>query len=149
MSKSALPQGLQSRARIRLQEHYDRLWSATKGKIRAGDIEVDPILAAGRPDRRRGLTLVTLPSPNVRQRVAAFLERLREVEPDQYYYAPSEFHVTVLSLFTATIEYQRSKWSGWTESHRRLGLGTAAFCCWNHTRGKWCPQPDFHRQPGV
>ena len=27
------------------------------------------------------------------------------------------------------VSYAPGKWSGWTESHRRLGLGTAIFCC--------------------
>lgn len=87
----------------RLQAHYDRLWSGAIGRIRAGDIEADPVLAAGRPDRRRGLTVIARPGPEVRRRVAAFLGRLRAVEPNQHYYARMELHVTVLSLFTATV----------------------------------------------
>lgn len=106
MSKSGPTQVLQSGARVRLQERYDRLWSVTIGKIQAGNIEPDPILAAGLQDRRRGLTVVALPSPHVRHHVAALLGQLRDIEPDQHYYAPSELHVTVLSLFTATLEYE-------------------------------------------
>jgi len=34
--------------------------------------------------------------------VALFLREIRRLEPDQYYYSPSEFHLTILSLFTAT-----------------------------------------------
>ena len=47
------------------------------------------------------------------------------------------------------MSYIPEKWSGRTESHRRLGLGTAVFWLLNHTREKWCPQPDSHQQPGV
>jgi 2'-5' RNA ligase len=39
--------------------------------------------------------------------VAAFLSELRRLEQDQHYYAPSELHVTVLPLFTATVEHER------------------------------------------
>jgi len=91
--------------RTGLRERYDRLWSAAVGALRAGRPETDPVLAAGMPDRRRGLTLVARPSPPVRRRVAAFLDGLREIEPEQHYYAPSELHVTVLSLFTATVDH--------------------------------------------
>jgi len=91
--------------RKRLREQYDRLWTAGIRKIRSGQIEIDPILAAAEPDRRRGLTVVARPGPAVRHRVAAFLSRLRGLEPDQYFYAPAEFHVTVLSLFTATVKH--------------------------------------------
>jgi hypothetical protein len=94
-------------AHSRLQSRYNRLWSATIKKIRDGNIQPDPVLAPGMPDRRRGLTVIARPSSGVRQRVAAFLRQLRHLEPDQYYYAPSEFHLTVLSLFTATANYRQ------------------------------------------
>jgi 2'-5' RNA ligase len=100
-------QALSDAAHRRLQKCYDRMWSVNLGKIRSGLIEVDPILAARLPDRRRGLTVIARPSSCVRQRVMAFLNELRTMEPDQYYYVPSELHVTVLALFTATVEYQR------------------------------------------
>jgi len=37
--------------------------------------------------------------------VAVFLRELRHLEPNQYYYTASEFHLTVLSLFTATVNH--------------------------------------------
>jgi 2'-5' RNA ligase len=97
----------QGRHPNRLQNHYDRMWLATIGKIRKGDVEIDPLLAARQADLRRGLTVIARPSPAVRQRVAAFLDQLRRLEPEQYYYAPSELHVTILGLFTATVRAQR------------------------------------------
>ncbi len=91
----------------RLREHYDHLWCQAQGKIRSGQIDLDPVLQAREPDQRRGLTVIAQPSPAVQQAVASFLRALRRLEPDQYYYTPSEFHLTVLSLFTATIEVLR------------------------------------------
>ena len=90
--------------RQRLRACYDALWTASVDRIRSGRIEPDPILASGLPDRRRGLTVIAQPSSAVRRPVAAFLDRLRSLEPDQHYYLPAELHVTVLSLFTATAE---------------------------------------------
>jgi 2'-5' RNA ligase len=98
---------LKRSARDRLQDRYDRLWSATVEDLKAGSIELDPVLAMGFPDRRRGLTVMARPSRAVRQRVAAFLDELCRLEPDQHYYALSELHVTILSLFTATVEHER------------------------------------------
>jgi 2'-5' RNA ligase len=92
--------------RDRLRKHYDQLWSKAIGTIRAGRVELDPVLEGRVPDRRRGLTLIARPSPAVRKRVAAFLKELRILEPDQHYYAASELHLTVLSLFTATIHHE-------------------------------------------
>jgi 2'-5' RNA ligase len=97
---------LQNHPRDWLRERYDQLWSATVGLIREGKIELDSILASGQPDPRRGLTVIARPAPAVRQRVAAFVRELHDLEPDQYYYAPSEFHLTVLSLFTATVDHE-------------------------------------------
>ena len=96
----------QSHAWERLRKRYDQLWSGAIGRIRAGEIQIDPVLQARTPDRRRGLTLIGRPSPGVRQSVSAFLRELRRLEPDQYYYTASEFHITVLSLFTATVDFK-------------------------------------------
>ncbi|HXD00503.1 MAG TPA: 2'-5' RNA ligase family protein [Verrucomicrobiae bacterium] len=91
----------------RLQERYDKLWSAAIGKIRTGKIESDRVLAGGLIDRRRGLTLIARPSAGVREKVAAFLRELRRLEPDQYYYARADLHLTILSLFNATTAHKR------------------------------------------
>jgi 2'-5' RNA ligase len=50
------------------------------------------------------LTVIARPSPKVQHSVALFLRELRRLEPDQYYYDASEFHLTVLSLFTARVD---------------------------------------------
>jgi hypothetical protein len=52
-----------------LRGRYDQLWSATVGLIREGKIELDSILASGRLDPRRGLTVIARPSSAVRQRL--------------------------------------------------------------------------------
>ncbi len=88
--------------RNRLRLRYDEMWSTTIGKIRSGQVELDPVLAAQAGDERRGLTVVARPSAPVRRRAQALVRQMRQIEPDQYYYAASELHVTILSLFTAT-----------------------------------------------
>jgi 2'-5' RNA ligase len=88
----------------RMHKLYDRLWSAGLRRIRAGTVELDRVLQAQTPDQRRGLTLIARPSPAVRKYVAGWLRELQGLEPDQYYYADAEFHVTILSLFTATVD---------------------------------------------
>jgi 2'-5' RNA ligase len=85
----------------RLRKRYDDLWSAAIGKIRTGKIESDRVLGAGLMDRRRGLTLIARPSADVRKKVMTFLRELRRLESDQYYYAASDLHLTILSLFGA------------------------------------------------
>jgi 2'-5' RNA ligase len=89
----------------RLRLLYDGLWASARERIRSGAVDLDPVLQAREPDRRRGLTVVARPSPALRRTLAQFLHELRRLEPDQYYYTPSEFHLTILSLFTATVEH--------------------------------------------
>ncbi|HYG33538.1 MAG TPA: 2'-5' RNA ligase family protein, partial [Clostridia bacterium] len=105
MNREEPNEGLQSGVRERLREHYDQLWSATIEKIRAGKVEVDPTLEARLADKRRGLTVIAQPEQEVQQGMMAFLAELKELEPDQHYYSPASFHLTVLSLFTATIDH--------------------------------------------
>jgi len=90
----------------RLRKRYDQLWLRAFARIRTGKIDRDPVLEARTPDRRRGCTVIVRPSAAVKKSVALFLRELRRLEPDQYYYAVSEFHITVLSLFTATVDFE-------------------------------------------
>jgi 2'-5' RNA ligase len=90
-----------------LQERYDQLWTSAAGRTRSGDIEIDPVLARGQSDRRRGLTLLFRPSPPVVDRVESLLNEIRGLEPEQHYYQPSELHSTFLTLFTAVVDSAR------------------------------------------
>jgi hypothetical protein len=107
MAKSGPVQKVQNVIHRRLRKCYDQLWLSALGRIRTGKIDMDPVLQARAPDRRRGLTIIARPAPAVRYSVASFLRGLRRLEPDQYYYTRSELHQTVLSLFTATLDFER------------------------------------------
>jgi 2'-5' RNA ligase len=107
MRKRGSPPATQKSSRRRLRKRYDNLWSAAIGKIRTGKIESDRVLAGGLVDRRRGLTLIARPSADVREKVARFLGELRRLEPEQYYYARADLHLTILSPFTATTAHKR------------------------------------------
>jgi len=89
-----------------LQERYDQLWVQSSERIRSGKVEIDPILAQGQSDQRRGMTLLFRPSPRVQEQVAECLEEIRQLEPDQHYYHPSELHITFLSLFSASEDHE-------------------------------------------
>ncbi len=106
MIKSASTRAPENATRQMLRRCYDRLWWAGIARIRAGKVELDPVLQARVPDKRRGLSVMARPCRAVRQNVALFLKELGRLEPDQYYYTASELHITILSLFTATIEHR-------------------------------------------
>jgi len=90
-----------------LIERYQQLWDGTIDLVRQGEIKLDPLLASRVPDQRHCLTVLIRPSTEIQQSVVRFLNELRRVDPGQYYYQPAELHVTVLSLFTATMEYEK------------------------------------------
>ncbi len=90
-----------------LQERYTGLWNGAIDEVREGRVTIDPLLASREPDRRRCITLLARPAADLQRSVTEFLNELRALDPEQYYYDPSELHVTVLSLFTATLDHER------------------------------------------
>jgi 2'-5' RNA ligase len=86
---------------------YNMLWDTSYNAVSQGDIEIDDLISHPEADKRRGLTLIFRPTDAVKQSILTFLNELRRIEPDQYYYPETSLHFTVLSLFTATVEHQR------------------------------------------
>lgn len=86
-----------------LCEFYDSLWRKAIGHFNdTGQVWVDPHLADKRGDRRLGLSVIGRLSSEVVGEFSTLLRELASVAPNQYFYRPDEFHITVLSLFTAT-----------------------------------------------
>lgn len=84
---------------MKLQALYEKLYTESLPQIRNENHEIDRILDAP-IDNRYGLSLIIQPSKAVEQEVSQFLSQLRKTEPAQYYYAPSQIHVTVLSIIS-------------------------------------------------
>lgn len=72
-------------------------------------IQIAPFLDDLKKDLRRGLTLIVRPSPQVTRQLTAVNERLREVAPCHFYYEPSRFHFTIISLITACETFDLTK----------------------------------------
>ena len=87
-----------------LQDRYDEMWQAAQAAFAAAAPDLDHHLLDKAHEPRRGATLLIRPHAAVAGAVAQALARLRQLEPDQHYYAPEELHVTVLSLFTGTAD---------------------------------------------
>jgi 2'-5' RNA ligase len=88
-----------------LAAHYDTLWTEASPTVESGGAILDPWLVRPGDDARRGVTLLARPSEAVSRLLTAFVERLRAMEPEQYYQPASDLHHTVLSLFTATADH--------------------------------------------
>lgn len=86
---------------------YDMLWNTSFDAVSRGEIDIDPHITHPESDHRRGLTLIIRPSPSFVEKILSFLDEIKKLEPDQYYYSASNLHFTVLSLFTATTDFQQ------------------------------------------
>jgi 2'-5' RNA ligase len=87
-----------------LQSRYDTIWHEAVPALARGDVACDAQLAAGN-DPRRGLTLIARPDTQLAASFSALLDRLTDIEPAQYRHPIADMHVTVLSLFTATVNH--------------------------------------------
>jgi 2'-5' RNA ligase len=88
-----------------LAAHYDAMWTEAAASVQAGGATLDPQVVALADDARRGVTLLARPAAAVAHALSALAERLRAMEPEQYYQPASDLHHTILSLFTATADY--------------------------------------------
>ncbi|OKL40076.1 2'-5' RNA ligase family protein [Pontibacter flavimaris] len=84
-----------------LQTHYNKLWEKSRAGFEAGIFDLDPRIDAPTDDRL-GLTLLTRPSSEVRERIRTFLGELQQVAPEQYFYPDTDLHITVLSIISCT-----------------------------------------------
>lgn len=89
-----------------LAQHYEGLWRTALASFQAGTVAIDPLLASGKADRRRGLTVIIRPERAVVGRFSEVAQALARAEPGQYYYPPGDYHVTLLPLFTATEDHE-------------------------------------------
>ena len=85
---------------------YEGMWQKARPLLAQNAPEIDPCRAQKQPDARRGLTLLARLKPNAAHSIMGFVGKLHSIEPEQYYYRFEQLHVTMLSLFTATIEYR-------------------------------------------
>jgi 2'-5' RNA ligase len=90
------------------QQIYEQLWQKAASAFAAGRPGIDPQLPNKANDPRRGVTLLLRPNQTVQRSINAFLGELAEVAPDQYFYRPEEFHVTVLAIIPG-LELWRDK----------------------------------------
>lgn len=83
--------------KMNLTEHYKELYESSIKKIEKGDYLID-LLIDSPADRRCGITLLIRPPENIKIQIQKFLDKLKQVDPSQYYYPESDIHITVMSI---------------------------------------------------
>lgn len=81
----------------RLDELYNGILEQNRHKLLSGGIG-DPFLTSSSIDERMALVLVFRPSAQIVDRITTHLGRLRNMEPDLYFYPARDLHVTVLDI---------------------------------------------------
>jgi 2'-5' RNA ligase len=89
-----------------LAAHYDAMWREAFPAVAAGAVSCDRQVLDKASDGRRGVTLIARLSRDTSEGLGAMLAELSAIEPAQYYPPLEDLHVTVLSLFTATANWQ-------------------------------------------
>lgn len=84
---------------MNLVEHYNNLYKESIQKIKSDDYQTDDLIDSTL-DNRFGITLIVRPTISVKNNIQTFLNDLKAIEPDQYYYPESDIHVTVLSIIS-------------------------------------------------
>lgn len=84
---------------MNLDNFYEQLWIKALASFEKQEFELDPLID-DKSDFRRGLTLLIRPDEETKKNISVFLNELKAVDPHQYYYPPSDFHITVMSIIS-------------------------------------------------
>lgn len=91
-----------------LEKRYNDLYQKNYSIIANSNYSIDEqIDDAG--DQRFGLTLLIRPSETVKANIDNVLNRIKEIEPEQYYYPKSDLHITVLSIISCYSGFELSR----------------------------------------
>jgi 2'-5' RNA ligase len=84
---------------MNLESHYKKLYNESINKISSDNYEIDHLIDSNE-DNRFGITLLIRPSIEIKERIQKFLNEIKKIEPNQYYYPNSDIHITVMSIIS-------------------------------------------------
>lgn len=84
---------------MNLKKHYDTLYKESMEKIAADNYHIDSQIDSP-SDHRFGLTLIIRTDLQTKNTIQHFLNELKAIDPDQYYYPNSDIHITVMSIIS-------------------------------------------------
>jgi 2'-5' RNA ligase len=82
-----------------LKKHYHTLYKESIEKILADDYQIDNQIDSP-SDHRFGLTLIIRPDIQTKNNIQGFLDKLKELDSEQYYYPNSDIHITAMSIIS-------------------------------------------------
>ncbi len=91
-----------------LKSHYDQLWSDSLLQVQKANFQADKHLDEP-DDNRFGITLLARPDTAISEKIQGFLSKLKAIDPNPYYYANSDIHITVLSIISCHAGFNINK----------------------------------------
>lgn len=91
-----------------LKELYTNLHNKTYVEILDDNYFIDELIDSP-SDQRFGLTLLIRPNEKIKIEIENLLNRISEIEPEEYYYPKSDLHVTALSIISCYSGFDLSK----------------------------------------
>jgi len=82
-----------------LTQHYNQLYTQSSETILAGNYKLDSQIN-NPTDSRFGITLLIRPDETIKANIQLFLNELKAIGPNQYYYPDSDIHITVMSIIS-------------------------------------------------
>ncbi|XPF92472.1 2'-5' RNA ligase family protein [Colwellia sp. RE-S-Sl-9] len=82
-----------------LEKKYNAMWETSQAHFADQGVDIDPNLYSNY-DNRKGITVIAKFSSDLGVEINQLFEKLKCIEPKQYYYSENELHLTVLSLIS-------------------------------------------------
>lgn len=94
---------------LKLENLYSKIDSEGKKAILNGQEVIDPILSSIELDKRLGLTLLIAIKGKITENFRILIDKIQQIEPAQYFYPVSDFHVTILDFIKANEDFEREE----------------------------------------
>lgn len=84
---------------MNLTHHYNELLANSLLKIKTDNCQVDNLIDSP-DDNRYGITVIIRLNNDVKSIINRFIDDLKAIEPNQYYYPLTDMHITLLSIIS-------------------------------------------------
>ncbi len=89
---------------MEVNELYNIILREGETKIKNNKEQID-YLVGSKANTKMGLILAIRPTEEVQKKISKIQKRIKDIEPNQYYYKESEYHITLLDLICAKQDY--------------------------------------------
>lgn len=90
---------INSEATSDIAEHYNELYENSIEQIKLEGCETDSLINST-IDHRFGITLVIRPPLQIKNKIQSFINELKKIDSNQYYYPSLDIHITIMSIIS-------------------------------------------------